>query len=97
MSDQKQAEPMWPEGATSCSVCNETAVIKIDGILHCLHCGDTAKIKTYEEGMDCIEDNCIGSLEYIRQDSCSCHINPPCSSCVNAPLTCNKCGELYNE
>lgn len=35
-----------------------------------------------------------GRLQYERQDPCSCHINPPCSACVDAPLTCDECGEF---
>ena len=29
----------WPEGATNCEKCSEDAVIKIDGVVHCLNCG----------------------------------------------------------
>ena len=25
-------------------------------------------------------------------ENCSCHINPPCSACVNTPMVCDKCG-----
>ena len=32
----------------------------------------------------------LGYLEYISIN-CSCHISPPCSSCVEAKLTCDKC------
>lgn len=39
-------------------------------------------------------DNCgEKDLEQIRQDGCSCHINPPCSACTDAPFVCSKCGE----
>lgn len=55
-----------------------------------------------EEGDFCPE--CRGTqlylLEYIRVNSCSCHINPPCSSCVDAPLLCPEChfnADEYND
>lgn len=44
-----------------------------------------------EEGMAC-PDCYEGDLEYIRDDSCSCHINPPCGACVDAVLGCPECG-----
>jgi hypothetical protein len=43
-----------------------------------------------EEGDKCPE--CGGILFYPPVKGCSCHINPPCSACVENPLTCNKCG-----
>ena len=43
-----------------------------------------------EEGGKCPE--CDGTLEYLPVENCRCHISPPCSSCVNNPLTCNQCG-----
>lgn len=46
----------------------------------------------HEEGDKCPETGCKGVLKFIRQGSCSCHINPPCSACVDAPLTCPECG-----
>ena len=48
-----------------------------------------------EEGDKCNRDKCEGKMEWERQDEyggCSCHINPPCSSCTNQILTCTKCG-----
>jgi hypothetical protein len=51
----------------------------------------------YEESDRCPEGGCNGNFEYIREKSCSCHINPPCSACVDAPLTCNKCGHIPDE
>jgi len=44
----------------------------------------------YEEGDICPECK-KGMLEYRRVEQCTCHINPPCSACVSAPLICNKC------
>ena len=46
----------------------------------------------FEEGDRCREPKCDGRFEFIRQGSCSCHINPPCSACTDAPLTCKECG-----
>ena len=45
---------------------------------------------TLEEGDSCPE--CVGVLGYPEVRGCSCHINPPCSACVDNPLTCDKCG-----
>jgi hypothetical protein len=45
----------------------------------------------YEEGDDCPE--CArGVLEYPKIRGCSCHINPPCSACVDQRLVCDSCG-----
>ena len=49
--------------------------------------------KEPEEGDVC--PHCDGTLEYIREMGCSCHISPPCSACTNAPLTCPDCGWKY--
>lgn len=43
-----------------------------------------------EEGSKCPE--CTGTMRYPEVDGCSCHINPPCSRCVNNSLTCDECG-----
>lgn len=49
-----------------------------------------------QEGSACPE--CWkGTLFFKAEKSCSCHINPPCSACVNAPLTCNRCGWKRDE
>ena len=45
----------------------------------------------YEEGENC-PAFCSGVLQYERDGSCSCHINPPCYSCMNSYLACQKCG-----
>ena len=49
------------------------------------------------EGDKCRYSDCNGLFEYIREGQCACHINPPCSNCVDAPLVCNKCGEYADE
>lgn len=64
---------------------------------YCPKCGYECRIHTRKtEGDKCMHSDCDGLFEYIRQGQCSCHISPPCSSCVDAPLVCNKCGE-YSE
>ena len=45
-----------------------------------------------DEGDKCLEKDCVGYFEFIRDEPCSCHISPPCSACVDAPLVCNECG-----
>lgn len=50
-----------------------------------------------EEGDYCAYDDCTGKYEFVNQEPCSCHINPPCSACVDAPLVCNKCGDYFDE
>lgn len=45
----------------------------------------------YEEGDKCPECS-DGKFKYVREGSCTCHINPPCSACVNQILECDKCG-----
>lgn len=42
-----------------------------------------------EEGDKC--PDCGAALSFPKVEGCSCHINPPCSACVNNRLTC-KCG-----
>lgn len=54
----------------------------------------------YSEGDKC--KSCEkGFLIYPKVENCSCHINPPCSSCVDNKLTCDNCGweepEIKNE
>jgi hypothetical protein len=43
------------------------------------------------EGGDC-PTKCGGTLHYPKVQGCRCHISPPCSACVDNPLTCNTCG-----
>lgn len=43
-----------------------------------------------EEGCDCPE-GCGGAME-LATKSCSCHISPPCDSCVEGRLECSGCG-----
>lgn len=56
-----------------------------------------------QEGNTCPE--CKDGVLYTeRQESCRCHISPPCNACTDAPLVCDKCDYvcenekiLYNE
>ena len=45
-----------------------------------------------EEGDVCHVEDCPGQMKYVRHGDCSCHISPPCSNCVDAPLECSHCG-----
>ena len=45
------------------------------------------------EGGKCPE--CDGKMVFPKVENCSCHINPPCSACVENRLTCDKCGWKY--
>lgn len=47
---------------------------------------------TYEEGSACPEQGCSGTLVAAKSKNCLCHINPPCSSCVDAGYECPDCG-----
>jgi hypothetical protein len=44
-----------------------------------------------EEGGPC-PNGCGGRLRVVPGKNCSCLISPPCSRCVEAPLTCDVCG-----
>lgn len=46
----------------------------------------------HEEGDKCPDGGCGGTLGFKDVEGCSCHISPPCHSCVNNPLVCLKCG-----
>lgn len=41
---------------------------------------------------------CSGQLEQYVDDeqSCSCHINPPCSKCTDTRSICVDCGEIFD-
>ncbi|AUR95944.1 hypothetical protein NVP1215B_026 [Vibrio phage 1.215.B._10N.222.54.F7] len=50
-----------------------------------------------EEGGLCPDLTCEeGVLNYESHGSCTCHINPPCGYCTDAPLTCSHCGTEYH-
>ena len=52
---------------------------------------DSVLVLGEEEGNKCNRDGCDGIIEQADSDGCSCHINPPCSACMNAGVTCPKC------
>lgn len=43
-----------------------------------------------EEGDRC--PICNLSFLVYRIENCSCHINPPCSACIDSKLECPSCG-----
>jgi len=44
-------------------------------------------------GEKCNRDGCNGIMHEIDDDSsCSCHICPPCSHCVDVRFQCDECG-----
>lgn len=45
-----------------------------------------------EEGGECPEAGCTGTLFFPPPENCSCHISPPCHSCTSVQLTCDECG-----
>lgn len=47
-----------------------------------------------EEGARCNRDGCGGTMIVPEVEGCTCFISPPCSACVNNPLTCDECGEI---
>ena len=47
------------------------------------------------EGDPCQIEGCKGRVVIEEVEGCSCHINPPCSRCVDAGLVCNECYEEY--
>lgn len=51
------------------------------------------RLQVMNEGDKCTE--CNGRMTFPVVENCSCHINAPCSACVENPLTCNTCGWVY--
>lgn len=51
--------------------------------------------REYTDGQACPWNECQGKLEFIEEqaENCSCHINPPCSACVELQeqLRCSEC------
>ena len=47
--------------------------------------------KGIEEGDVCGRDVCTGIIQLQKSENCSCHINPPCSSCTRVKLHCAAC------
>jgi len=50
-------------------------------------------LKKIEEGERCPQAFCQGYMQLVAPENCSCHINPPCSNCVNEfNVRCTECG-----
>lgn len=47
-----------------------------------------------EEGDVCNRSGCSGVLIPEESKNCSCHINPPCSSCTDCKIYCPMCLEV---
>lgn len=50
---------------------------------------DTTEIS---EGSDCPKCGAAAAMISGKSEGCSCHINPPCSACINAGCVCGECG-----
>lgn len=44
------------------------------------------------EGEKCNRDGCPGTINLEPIHDCSCHISPPCESCVSLAFECSECG-----
>jgi hypothetical protein len=51
----------------------------------------------YNEGDLCNRDGCKGTINVHDKEGCSCHINPPCSSCARTYEYCPECGWDHQE
>lgn len=51
----------------------------------------TDSVFSVQEDQACVDPFCSGIYRFVLQSPCSCHINPPCSACVEAPLICDRC------
>jgi hypothetical protein len=49
----------------------------------------------YEEGKTCNRNGCQGVMESTYEESCRCHISPPCSKCTWDEIACSVCGEYH--
>lgn len=58
----------------------------IDSEIECV----LSKVRRMKAGAKCPEKSCDGKLEYPSVEGCSCHISPPCSTCTNNVLTCDR-------
>lgn len=45
----------------------------------------------YAEGDTCGRDGCAGVIALHRSENCTCHINPPCGSCMSLRGFCPVC------
>ncbi len=46
----------------------------------------------YMAGDPCRRNGCNGTIQEMDRRGCSCHINPPCSSCTEPRAYCDNCG-----
>ena len=44
-----------------------------------------------EEDSVCNRQGCKGIIQLEEPDNCSCHINPPCSACMDVKRYCPVC------
>lgn len=44
-----------------------------------------------DEGERCGRGDCAGIIRFPPIENCRCFISPPCSACVDNPLTCDEC------
>lgn len=49
----------------------------------------------YKEGHTCPSCDGKGILGFDETKNCYCHISPPCGNCLDKPLTCDFCGEEF--
>jgi hypothetical protein len=88
-----------PEVCPQCQSRQGIKVVNTNGTqegvdVYCEDCGwpDEDFGGGHQEGCPCPIEECAGHLEYQTPENCACHISPPCSACVENPLTCDVCG-----
>jgi hypothetical protein len=52
---------------------------------------EVAPIVGTEEGDFCNRDGCLGVLELTESENCTCHLSPPCDSCMAIHPYCPEC------
>lgn len=57
--------------------------------------GDTC-LRVYKDGSN-EPYICMGKIDWPPVKNCACHINPPCSACVDNQLMCDKCFTVIDE
>lgn len=45
----------------------------------------------FKEGFPCPQVNCTGTFQFPPVEGCTCHISPPCNTCLDKQLTCTEC------
>lgn len=61
------------------------------------HVEEEMEEEDMKEGDTCRNTSCTGRMGFEKVDDCRCHINPPCSRCVDNPLVCLLCGQRADE